>query len=55
MLPDAEIRTIDLKGPGPVDGDQKLKFHVVSLKAEFRQFMQILPFVTKYIRRLSLD
>ena len=37
MLPGAEISTIDLKKP--LDGDQELKFHFVSLKAEFRRFI----------------
>ena len=37
MLPGAEISTIDLKKP--LDGDQELKFHFVSLKVEFRRFI----------------
>lgn len=37
MLPGAEIKTIDLKKS--LDGDQELKFHFVSLKAEFRRFI----------------
>ena len=37
MLPGSEIKTIDLKKP--LDGDQELKFHFVSLKAELRRFI----------------
>ena len=37
MLPGADIKTIDLKRP--LNGDQELKFHYVSLKAEFRRFI----------------
>ena len=37
MLPGAEIKTIDLRRP--LDGDQELKFHYVSLKAELKRFI----------------
>ena len=37
MLPGADIKTVNLKKP--LDGDQELKFHFVSLKAEFRRFI----------------
>jgi hypothetical protein len=37
MLPGAEIKTVNVKQP--LDGDQKLKFHFVSLKAEIRRFI----------------
>jgi hypothetical protein len=37
MLPGSEIKSIDLKKP--LDGDQELKFHFVSLKAELKRFI----------------
>ena len=45
MLPGADIKTIDLKRP--LDGDQELKFHYVSLKAECKRFIANPAFLGK--------
>ena len=46
MLPGIETRIIDFKKP--LDGDQDLKFHFGSLKADIDDLLRIRPFVATW-------